>query len=232
MKTNKKIARQAGFLYLIVVLAGIFSIAYVPSKLFVWGDASATFNNISENEQLFRLGIYAGIVCYTAFALLPFALYKLLHSVNKKFAITMVILALVSVPISLYNLGNKIDVLTLISKADYLNVFSEGQIKAQVLLTLEYYNNGIEIASVFWGLWLLPFGYLVFKSGILPKVLGVFLMLGCFGDLINFSGGFLFADYRDLGIASYVSLPATIGEIGICLWLLIAGAKEYTTNPN
>ncbi len=230
MKTNKKIARQSGFLYLIVVLAGIFSIAYVPSKLIVWGDASATFNNISENEQLFRLGIYAGIVCYAAFALLPFALYNLLHLVNKKFAITMVILALVSVPVSLYNLGNKIDVLTLISKADYLNVFSEGQIKAQVLLHLEYYNNGIEIASVFWGLWLLPFGYLVFKSGILPKLLGVFLMLGCIGDLINFSGGFLFAGYRGLGIASYVSLPATIGEIGICLWLLIAGAKEYTTN--
>ena len=229
METNKKIARQAGFLYLIVVLAGIFSIAYVPSKLIVWGDASATFNNISENEQLFRLGIYAGIVCYTAFALLPFTLYKLLHSVNKEFAITMVILALVSVPISLYNLGNKIDVLTLISKAEYLNVFPEGQIKGQVLLTLEYYNNGIEIASVFWGLWLLPFGYLVFKSGILPKVLGVFLMMGCFGDLINFTGGFLFTGYRDLGIASYVSLPATIGEIGICLWLLIAGAKEYTT---
>lgn len=230
MKANKKIARQAGFLYLIVVLAGIFSLAYVPSILIVWGDASATFNRISENELLFRLGIYAGLVCYIAFALLPFALYKLLHSVNKKFAVTMVILALVSVPVSLYNLSNKIDVLTLISKEEYLNVFPEGQIKAQVLLNLEYYNNGIKIASVFWGLWLFPFGYLVFKSKILPKVLGVFLMLGCFGYLINFTGGFLFASYRELGIASYVSLPATIGEIGICLWLLIAGAKEYQTN--
>jgi hypothetical protein len=79
---------------------------------------------------------------------------------------------------------------------------------------------------VFWGLWLLPFGYLVYKSGFLPKILGILLMAGCFGYLVNFLGGFLFPQYASIGIAKFVSLPATLGEIGTCLWLLIIGLKK------
>jgi len=82
---------------------------------------------------------------------------------------------------------------------------------------------------LFWGLWLLPFGYLVFKSGFLPKLLGIFLMAGCFGYLINFIGGFLIPNYGDLGISRMISLPASIGEIGICLWLLIIGVRHKQT---
>lgn len=78
----------------------------------------------------------------------------------------------------------------------------------------------------FWGLWLLLLGYLVFRSGFLPKVLGILLMIGCFGYLINFTGGFLIRSYADLGIARIIALPASIGEIGLCLWLLIAGIKK------
>jgi len=138
----------------------------------------------------------------------------------------MVALAMVSVPVSLLNLNNKMVVLTLIGKANYLTEFPPSELHAQVMLSLDYYNNGIEILTVFWGLWLLPFGYLVFKSGILPKTLGVLLMAGCFGYLINFTGGFLFQNYSNLGIAKIISLPASIGEIGSCLWLLIMGAKN------
>jgi hypothetical protein len=195
---------------------------YIPTKLIAWSDAAATFNNIQASETLFRLGIYAGVLCYTAFLLLPLVLYKLLHHVNKTHAVAMVALALVSVPISLFNLTHKFAVLTLINKPDY---FSGVDLPGQVLLQLEYYNNGIEVAVVFWGLWLFPFGYLVFKSGMLPKVLGVLLMAGCFGYLINFTGSFLFPGYDSLGISGYISLPSALGEIGTCLWLLIAGIK-------
>ncbi|MDZ4810885.1 MAG: DUF4386 domain-containing protein, partial [Bacteroidota bacterium] len=90
------------------------------------------------------------------------------------------------------------------------------------------YNNGISLVSVFWGLWLLPFGYLIYKSGLLPKILGILLMLGCFGYLINFTGNMLIKNYTELGISKIVSLPASIGEIGTCLWLLIMGAKNKT----
>ena len=226
MDSNKKTARIAGLLYLIVVLTGIFNLMYVPSKLIVWDNASVTFNNILESETLFRLGIMAGIICYTAFLILPIVLYKLLNQVNKTYAIGMVTLAVISVPLSLVNLLNKVNVLTLIDKAQYLQVIEADELQAQVLLYLDFYNNGIEIASVFWGLWLLPFGYLVFKSGFLPRILGICLMAGCFGYLTNFIGGFLFQNYAGLGIARFVTLPASIGEIGICLWLLIIGIKD------
>jgi hypothetical protein len=225
MEPTPKTARIAGLLYLIVVLSGIFSLAYVPSKLIDWNDADKTFTQIQASETLFRLGIVAGIICYTAFLLLPFVLYALLHRVSKTPAIAMVALAAASVPFSLYNLVHKSSVLTLIGNEPFLQSISLAQRQTQVMMHLHAYNNGIELISVFWGLWLLPFGYLVFRSGFLPKWLGILLMAGCFGYLVNFTGSFLFPQYADMGIARFVSLPATIGEIGTCLWLLIAGIK-------
>lgn len=223
MDSPKKTARIAGALYLVVVITGMFALLYIPSKLIVWEDATATFNNIQASETLFRLSIYAGVLCYTAFLLLPLVLYKLLHHVNKTQAIAMVALALTSVPISLFNLTHKLNVLTLINKPDF---FSAVDLPKQVLLQLEYYNNGIDVAAVFWGLWLFPFGYLVFKSGMLPKILGILLMAGCFGYILNITGGLLFpVNYNELGISGYISIPSGLGEIGTCLWLLIAGVK-------
>jgi len=200
MNPIKRTAHIAGLIYLTVVVSGIFSLLYVPSQLIVCGNPSTTFNNIVANELLFRLGILAGVICYIAFLFLPIILCKLLSPVDKKYAVAMIALAVVSVPISLVNLSQKYSVLTLISKAEYLNVIQPDQLQAQVMLHLDYYNNGIDLVSVFWGLWLFPFGYLVFKSSFLPKILGFFL-------------------------SSFVSLPASIGEIGTCLWLLIVGAK-------
>lgn len=229
MYSNKKTARIAGLLYLIVVLTGIFSLGYVPSKLIVDDNAAATVLNIRTSETLFRLGILSSIICYTAFLLLPLVLYKLLKPVNKIPAALMVIFAVVSVPLSLINLLDKFAILTLISKAGYLTAVGADQLQTQVLLYLDYYDNGIKIVSIFWGLWLLPFGYLVYRSGLLPKVLGIFLMAGCFGYLINFAGNFLFPAYHQMGISSFIRLPASIGEIGTCLWLLVMGVKEKQT---
>ncbi len=142
----------------------------------------------------------------------------------------MVIFAVVSVPISFINLLNKFAVLTLVSKADYLKVFEADKLQAQVLLYLHFSNNGNQIAGIFWGLWLFPFGYLVFKSGFLPKILGILLMAGCFGYLIDFIVGFLFSNYSETGISTFMTLPGSIGEIGICLWLLIIGTKDSRKN--
>ena len=113
-----------------------------------------------------------------------------------------------------------------IQKADYLKVFEADKLQAQVLVYLKFYNNGNQIASIFWGLWLFPFGYLVFKSGFLPKILGILLMFGCFGYMVNFIGHFLFPNYGDTFIARFITMPGSIGEIGICLWLLIMGTKD------
>jgi hypothetical protein len=229
MYSSKKIARLAGALYLIVVISGIFHLMYVPSQLMDWNNPSLTVSNITNNETLFRFGIVGGIICYMAFLFLPLALYKLLSPVNKAHAILMVSLAVVSVPLSFVNLLNKFAVLTLIGKDNYLAAVDPGQLQTQIMLHLDFYRNGNSLTTIFWGLWLFPLGYLVFKSGFLPRILGIFLMLGCIGYVINFMGGFFSETYSDSLTASLLSIPSGIGEIGICLWLLIAGVKNSTT---
>ena len=225
MRSNKHSARIAGLLYLIVVLAGIFSLAYVPSQINAADDAT-TVRNIVAHDSLFRLGIVAGLVCYTAFLLLPLALYRLLSPFGKQAAVLMVAFAVASVPLSFAVTLNKFDVLTLLSGADYLQAFTAQELQARVMLSLQSYRDGLLVAQIFWGLWLLPFGYLVYKSGILPRALGILLMLGCFGYLIEFIGKMFFPGYAENRIAGFVGLPASVGEIGICLWLLVVGARE------
>lgn len=222
---NRNTARLAGFFYLIVVVTGIFSLAYVPSRLIVLGDAPQTFRNISESELLFRAGILSSLVCYLAFLILPFVLYRLLNHINETAAKLMVIFAVVSVPISLLNLQNRYAALTLISSVDLFPALDVSQYHAQMMYLLNNYSNGILIAQVFWGLWLLPFGYLVYRSGFLPRVFGILLMAGCFGYLLNVICRTLIVDFGSTAIAGYVTRPAALGEIGICLWLLIRGIK-------
>ena len=226
MGKNKKTARIAGAIYLIVVLTGIFSLVYVPSKLIVWNNPAQTYQNIVASELLFRLGIFSNFICYVVFLILALLLYKLLREVNKNHAKLMVILVMVSVSISFLNTQNKLAVLTLIGKAGYLKVLSLGQLQSQVMFYLDNYYNGMIISQIFWGLWLFPFGYLVFRSGFLPKFLGVFLILGCFGYLVNAVGETLLPNYGESVISSYITLPASMGEIGTCLWLLIMGIKD------
>ena len=228
--SNKKVARIAGLLYLGVVLTGLFSLMYVPSKLIVAENASLTYHNMATAESLFRLGIVSGLLCYIFFLFLAIVLYKLLKSVNENYAKLMALLATLSIPIFFLNAQNEFTVLSLVNGTSNHFGFSTEQVQSQMMLSLDQYNNGLSIVHIFSGLWLFPFGYLVFKSGFLPKILGILLMLGCFGYLINFVGHTLIpTTYSTIGISTYISLPASLGEIGTCLWLLIMGAKERKT---
>jgi hypothetical protein len=221
--TKKSTARLAGLIYLLLVLSGIFYLLYVPSQLIVSGDAATTVNNIMESELLFRSGIAVGVLSNVFFLILPFVLFELFKDVNRNCAVLMVILSVVSVPFTLFNMVDKVNVLTLLSGAQYLDALSVEQIQVQVMLLLKSYSNGIQLIQIFWGLWLFPFGFLVFKSGYAPKIFGVLLMLGCFGYLIKFFGAIL---YPSIDIPSFVGKPSALGEIGICLWLLIMGIKD------
>ena len=166
-----------------------------------------------------------GLLSCIIFIMLPLALYRLLSSVNREHALLMVIFAIVSVPISYLNIAHQVDVLDLFGDDSYLKVFSKEELGAQIMLSLESHGNGILITQTFWGLWLFPFGYLVYKSGFLPKFLGIMLMLGCLGYLIDFFGYFLFEGYGKTILSTIVSIPANVGELGICLWLLTIGIK-------
>ena len=223
MDSHNKTARVAGLLYLISVVAGLFSLMYVPSQINVHGDTSATVNNIVNSEPLFRLGIAAGALDYVAFLLLPLVLYKLLSPVNRRAALLMVGFAVTSIPIDFAAIANQFDIMSLVTVAGYQQAFSPGQLHAHAMLLLDGYYNRILVAEIFWGLWLFPFGYLVFKSGFLPRILGILLMMGCFSYLITFFGQTLFP-HND--IPGFVMLPAAAGEIGTCLWLLIMGVRQ------
>lgn len=229
MNAYKKRARVAGFIYLVVIITGMFSLAYVPRKLIDWNNSSLTFHNINADASLFRFGIYSSVVCYVAFTFLSLALYRLLRTVNESRAKVMVILALLSVPLSFANLQYKYAALTLIGKASFLENVSMKDLENQLMLSLHQYNDGLLLASVFWGLWLFPLGWLVYRSGFMPRFLGVLLMLGCAGYLINFSGNTLFDDYSKIGIGKYMRILPAIAEFGTCIWLLFFG---LTTRKN
>lgn len=226
MTARNKNARVAGLLYLMLIIGGLISLAYIPSQLIVRGSASETFENITNSESLFRLGIASGVITFLIYILLPLALYKLLHEVNKGYANLMVIFVLVSVPIFFVNILNKFSILTLINKEFYLEQMGEAELQTQVMLLVDSYSNGLNVSQIFWGLWLFPFGYLVYKSGFLPKLLGILLMAGCFGYLITFFGGLLYPDFNSTLISDIIGYPAPLGEFGICLWLLIMGTNK------
>jgi hypothetical protein len=137
----------------------------------------------------------------------------------------MTLFAVISVPISFYNLHNKYSILSIIGISKKGNSQAGSELTEQVMMYLNQYDNGIFITTLFWGLWLLPFGYLVFKSGFLPNILGILLMLGCFGYIINFFGNTLSDDYSSYKISTYLRFLPAIAEIGTCLWLLIVGIK-------
>lgn len=220
---RNRTATMAGVLYLLVVLTGVFSLMYVPSRLFAEDDAGLTVQNIRSKEILFRLWIVTGLLCYGFFLFLPLVLYRLLSPVNENQARLMVLFAILSVPVYFLNAQNQFNILALVGGPHPAFDLADQQVLTQVMLYLEQYHNGMRIVHIFSGLWLFPFGWLVFKSGFLPKVLGLLLIVGGSGYLVNFLGNTLVSDYSSLGISSYIALPASIGEIGICVWLIIVG---------
>jgi len=226
MDSRKKTARLAGFTYLIVILTGILYLQYIPSQLKIRGNIPKLMQDIPAFERIFKLGILAEITCWVFFLILPIILYRLFKPVNELWAKMMVVFAIVQVPISFMNILNKLAILSLMSDTQYLKIYSMDQLHSQVLFYLNLYHQGNLINHVFWGLWLLPFGYLVYRSQFLPKILGILLIAGCFGYVIDFLGTFLFPGYDDTAIPNYIILPASIGEIGICLWMMIVGVKN------
>jgi len=224
MNSTKKTARIAGVLYLLNAVTGFFGIIYVPGRLIVHGDATVTAHNILASERLFRLGIAAQLICAVEFVYLFWILYRLLGGVNKTQASLMVILGVAFVPIMVLNTVSEIGALMLLHGADFLSVLDKRQLEAMAMLFLDLHGYGYVVGWVF-GVFHFHFGILVFRSGFLPRILGVLLIAACFGYLSVSLTPVLLPGYANV-VRRFASIPLTLGEPAIILWLLIMGAKD------
>src|SRR5947199_2824493 len=222
MHPTVKAARIAGAVYLSMVITGPFSLIYVPGKLIVHGNATATSANILAHATMFRFGIVAGLFGQVIFICLAVALYRLLGDVNKIWARMMFGFVLVAAAVGFVIELNNLGALILFRGGEFLSVFDKAQLDALGMLFIRLHGQGNMISEIFWGLWLFPFGLLVFRSGFLPRWIGVWLMINCFGYVFLSVIGLFLPAYTDKAFLYFQ--PVLFGELAIMLYLLIRGA--------
>jgi Domain of unknown function (DUF4386) len=223
MSSTRNSGRFAGLLYVLMSIPGFFALMYVPGKLIVHGNPTVTANNIAASETLFRLGIVANLISQAGFIFVALALYDLLKGVNHRQAVLMVTLIVVSIPIAFLNELNAIAALVLVRGPDFLSIFEKPQREAMAMLFLNLHSHGFDVAAIFWGLWLFPLGLLVYRSGFLPRVLGVLLILNGFTYPANSFTSLLLPQYEH--IVSRWMMPLGFGELVFMFWLLIKGSN-------
>jgi hypothetical protein len=196
---------------------------YVPGKLIAQSDATATAGNVLAHEMLFRLGIVGNLLGTVVFICLGIALYHLLRDVSLTQAWLMLSFVLVSSAVAFVGEVNNLAALLLFRGGDFLIVFDQTQRNALGMLFLRLHGQGIVVNEIFWGLWLLPFGVLVYQSRFLPRILGAWLVLNCFAWFSFGIAGLLWPQYSQT--VYHLISPILVGEMAIMLWLLIRGAN-------
>ncbi len=226
MSSTYNPGRVAGFLYLLLGFSVVRPV-YIAGRLIVREDAGATANNIKAHELLFRMGIVSDVLAGISCIIVALALYQVLKGVDQKLALLMVILGgLVPGMSDFLNVGSDIAALLLARGDDFLSVFEKPQRAALAMLFLRVHDHGYLVNEIFAGLWLFPFGVLVFRSAFIPRILGIALVINGFAYLAISFTGLLEPNYVDR--VSKVASPALLGEGAIILWLLIKGAKPQT----
>jgi hypothetical protein len=223
MGPNKKTARLAGILWLLMIALGLFAQIGVRETLIVPGSAAATAANISANTFLFRLGFVSDLAMMVCYLLTPLVFYKLFSAVNKSLSALMVIFAMVGTAIGMLGLLCEYAALQMLSGASYLGAFSASQLQAQAMLLLDLNDHAYMIAHIFFALWVLPLGILTYRSGFLPRVFGILFIVetiaGLLSIIIHFlsPGGTLETNLLWLG---------ALAEFSFTFWLLFRGIRE------
>ena len=224
MRTVQQQARHAGVLYFVMGLIAPIGLLVVPDAIVVSGDATATAENIRESGELLRLGIATDLVHQVIAIFMVLALYRLFKPVSVTLARQLVVLgALVSVPIVFFNTLNYLAALSLTSGADFLSVFGQPELDALAYLFMRLHARGLTVASVFWGLWLFPFGLLAIRSGFIPPVFGYLLFVAGFGYLASATSILVLPELSPF-VSKFAMLLYTC-EVPIIFWLLIRGAR-------
>ena len=223
MTSKKKQARIAGLLYLMLIPTAVFSLIYVPTTLVVSGDAAATIQNIEASELLYRSGIYVGLLSNLIYLLVALALYRLLKEVSENQATLMVAFVVLAVAASFANSFNQLAVLIILSKPDFLSAFDPAQLEGIAYLFVRLQGHGTQIIQIFWGLWLIPMGILVYRSGFIPKIIGVSVWLAASAYLMSNFTFLLLPQYK--AALSPLITGLEMLELPIIAWLLIVGVR-------
>ena len=224
MPSTRNPGRVAGFWYLLLVLAGPVRLIYIPSKLFVHGNATATASNIAAHEWLFRLGIVSDLFCAVILIFLTLALYRLFKAVDQNLAVLVVILGgVMPALIDFVSVVSDAAALMVVRGADFLSVFDKPQRDALAMLFLRLRDHQNTAAEILWGLWLFPLAILTYRSRFLPRFLGVWLVINGFAYVLLSFTGLLLPQYENK--LFILSQPALFGELALMLWLVIKGAK-------
>ncbi len=227
MSSSKTLARLAGILYLIVAVGGGFS-EYVRLSVRVRGDAAATAANVAEHASLFRLGFVADLVDFACFLAVGLLLYAILKPAGPRIAVSMLALNAVSVAIQALNMLNHLGALLVATDRTYTTGFSLDTVAGLVALLLDMHAQGYLIAQIFFGLFLLPLGYLVYRSGLFPRVLGRILMIGSGGYVAGVVATYLSPGFES-SLAVYFGIAGGLAELTFLVWLLIAGVNDSPT---
>ncbi len=221
--------RVAGLWYLLLILIGPLFLIYIPSKLFVEGNAAATVNNIAAHESLFRFGVVAELAGAIILIFLTLAFYRLFAGVDRNIAVLVVIFGGV-MPAVIYFVGVACELaaLRIVRGANFLSAFDKPQQDALAVLFLRLHNSQITASLALAGAWLFPLAILVYRSRFLPRFLGVWLAIGGFAYVALSLTAVLWPQYQEK-VFTY-SQPAFFGEIALTLWLVIKGAKPQTLN--
>ena len=231
MNPTSNTARVAGLLYLIIIISGIFAEFFVRSSLIVPGDATATANNIMASGSLFRMGIVSDtimIICDIALALI---FYLLLKPVSNALSLLAAFFRLVQSAVLGANLLMLFFVLQILNGADYLQALGTEQSHALSMMFLNAHGIGYSIALIFFGIHCFILGWLVFRSGYFPRVLGILLIIASLGYLTDSFAKTLMSNYDqyETTFALVVFAPAFIAELSMCLWLILKGVKVPET---
>ena len=229
MTSPKSLARIAGVLYLLVGIFGGFAEGYVEPKMYVAGNAAATAWNVVANPGLVRMGVVADLLDGTFFVFLALTLYILLKHVHKSVARAMLVLVALATGITCLVAGFEFEGLRVATDASYTAGLGAAGSNALVMILLDLQHYGLLIAQIFFGLWLVPLGYLAYKSaGLFPTWLGVLLMVGGACYIVDLLAAFLVPELGQT-IHAYIVIPCAIAEISMVVYLLVFGVR--TSKP-
>lgn len=221
--SSKRVARYAGLSYLFLVITAPLAHLYIPSLILDRTSSAITAQKLLDNEFLFRVGTMLNVLGLVSFILVVLFLYRLFRPVNEHLALLMRTLVLVGIPIAFLLAILKISAL-LILKSEVFTSFEQGSMEDLALMLFRISDYGGYMEQLFWGLWLLPFGLLVYRSGFIPKLLGIWLIANGIAYVVLAMLFVLFPEH--LKLASTIAFPLLLGEIWIMLWLVIKGVKE------